>query len=192
MRVEHDGRAAVGLHLTVRVREADAIPQGFLRRGLDPGVERRDQRIARLGQTAAGHGVVRLGPAEVVDLELGHAVAAAQPAIVAPLQAALADHVSGRVAGEALLLELVRIDLAHIAQEVSGEGTVGIRAQVVLLDLHAGERRRVLEQIRHDRAAHVFFDHDKVQRDRVAADDLGPGDGHEFAVLVVLDRPAGA
>ena len=105
----------------VRVGEVDAVGDGALGLLLDACIERQDERVAGHRQAAATDGGARLGAPHGVDLDLRDAVAAAQPAVVGALDAALADHVAGGVAAVAPLLELLAVDLAEVTEQLRGE-----------------------------------------------------------------------
>ncbi len=94
--VEHQRGAAGRPVIAAAVRQIDSVAERFLGLRLDLRVDGRHQGVARLRQTAAGHGVALLGAAEGIDLDLGHAVAATQPAVITPFEAALADQVAWR------------------------------------------------------------------------------------------------
>ena len=186
--VEDDGRAAVGRVLAVLVRQRDARPQRLLGGRLHVDVEGGDEGVARL-RHAAAHGLGLLGPAVGVHLDAGDPVAAAQPRVVGVLQTVLADHVAGRVPLEVLILELIGIDLAEMAQQLRRHVALRIGAQVLVADLHAGEVQRVLLQVRAHALAHVLLHHDQVEAGDVAVQHLAPREeAGPRAVLVLLHR----
>ncbi len=169
--VEHHGGAAVGVVLPVPVRQRDPLDEGVLRGLLHLGVERRDQSVARFGQTPAGHLPALLGVPLRVDLDLGDPVAAAQPRVVGPLQAVVADDVTALVALEVPGLELLGRDGADVTQDVRREVAVGVGAQVLVADLHTRIRGCVLLDVGPDALADVL-----LQRDQVYAGDLAVHD----------------
>ena len=137
---------------------------------------RRDERVARLWQAAAARRSRLLRPPEGVDLDARDPVAAAQPLVVGPLEAVLTDHVAGRVALEVLVLELLVEISPRVAEHLRRHGALRVGAQVVLLDLDAGERLRVLQEVRDHPLAHVLLDDDQVESADLAVDDLLPGE----------------
>src|SRR5918996_1213501 len=82
-----------------------------------------------------------------VDLQVLDAVAAPQPLVVGELDPGLADEVAGLVAPEALLLELVGRDLAHVAEHVGGGRPGRVLAQGQHLGGDPGEPVGVLGQV---------------------------------------------
>ena len=156
------------------VSEADPRPQGLLRGCLDLVVERRDQGVPGLSHPASGHRGVLLGVPLGVHLDLGDAVAAAQPLVVGPLQAALADDVASGVALEVLRLQILGRDRTDGADHVGGEVRVRIGAQVLVHDLDARVRQRVLLDVRPDPGVHIFLERDQVDAGDVLLDDGGP------------------
>ena len=154
--------------------EADPRPQGLLRGRLDLVVERRDQGVPGLGHAASGHRGVLLGVALGVHLDLGDAVAAAQPLVVGPLQAALADDVASGVALEVLRLQVLGRDRTDGADHVGGEVPVRIGAQVLVHDFDARIRQRVLLDVRPDPGVHIFLERDQVDAGDVLLHDGGP------------------
>ena len=172
--VEHHGGAAVGVVLASLVRQGDALDERVLRRLLHLGVERRDQSVARLGHAPAGHLPALLGVPLGVDLDLGDPVAAAQPRVVGPLQAVVADDVTALVALEVPGLELLGRDRADVAQDVGREVAVRVRAQVLVADLHTRVRGRVLLDVGPDALADVLLERDQVDAGDLAVHDVLP------------------
>jgi len=160
--VHHDRGAPVRRPLPVPVGELDTVPQRRLGLLLDVGVQGEDEAVAGFRQAAAGDGFARLRPPHGVDLDLRHSVAAAKPAVVRRLDAALPDHVAGGVALVLPLLELLATDLAEVAEDLRRHGSHGVCADVVLAHFDAREQRLALEDARHHRARHVLGDDHQV------------------------------
>src|SRR6185295_20298215 len=89
---------------------------------LHAAIDRGDDLGPRIGLLAAHH--LHRAP-HGVDLDALAAVAPPEIVVQQPLEAGLADHVAPPVAA---LLHLLVADLAHVPQEVSREGAVGIHA----------------------------------------------------------------
>ena len=114
--------------------------------GLDVGVDRQLQVVAgrrRLGDELAAGG----GLAKRVDLDLGHPRFAAQVAVVAVLDPALADLVAGFQLLVGRFLQLVFVDLADAAEHVGGPGPFRVGADEDPLHGDAGELALVLFQV---------------------------------------------
>ena len=138
---------------------------------LEVEVERQAQALALLGLAARDLAAV-VAVAERVDDDARVAVLAAQVAVVGLLDAVLADAGAGGDAAVALLLELLRRDLAQRAEQLGGELVVRIGAQEQLLDRDAGELVLALLEVVEGGARHVGLDrHVGVGRLGDAVDD---------------------
>ena len=113
---------------------------------LNPRIDTQLQVVAWLrgdrAELASGRGT-----AEGVDLHPGLAVAPPQIAVVGVLDPVLADLVAGFQPLVAGLLELLRVDLADISEQVRAEGAVPIAAHKDALHGDAGEVGLVLLQV---------------------------------------------
>jgi hypothetical protein len=114
-------------------------PQPFL---LEREVERGDEAV-----TGRRQGAAEVAPgrhAGGIDLDPLDAVATAQVTVIRVLEAALADHVAGRHAGEVLVGLLGSAEVADVAEDLSRERPVRVVADIGLLFDEAGERGLVL------------------------------------------------
>ena len=134
-RVHRHERARLG---AVLGRRLDAAPERVVGGALELEVEREAQPLALRGLLAA-HPPAVVARAERVDHDLREAVGAAQVLVVALLDAVGADPRARLDAPVALELELGRRDLARGAEQLRAELVVRVVAQVLLLDLDAGE-----------------------------------------------------
>src|SRR2546425_4433623 len=85
-------------------------------------------------------------PAERVDLDTLATVTPAQELVQQPLEPTLSDHVAAAVAST---LQLLVAGLAHVAEQVRGETTVGIGTLRLDLDDHTGQLELPLLDLRH-------------------------------------------
>ena len=168
LRVERRVIGRVGAHaedragVDVHRHEGAGQSLGAQRRladGLQARIEGQSQVVARLRRLAA-----ELAPraAQGVHLDPLAPGGAAQVLVIGVLDSRLADDVSrlqGPVGGPA---ELMRADLADEAEDVRGERTVLVLADVGALDADAGEALPVLEHVEEQAAVEALPEHDRV------------------------------
>src|SRR5439155_1165162 len=90
--------------------------------------------------------VASVRPAECIDLDPLATVTTPQELVQQSLEPTLSDHVAAAVAAA---LELLVAGLANVAQQVSGESTIGIGPLRLDLDDHAGKLELPLLDLRH-------------------------------------------
>src|SRR6266446_5372243 len=112
---------------------------GFLDAPVDGGDDLRAGM--RIGVLHHAH-----GPAERIDLDPLATVTTPQELVQQALEPTLSDHVAAAVAAT---LELLVVGLANVAQQVSGESTIGIGPLRLDLDDHAGKLELPLLDLRH-------------------------------------------
>ena len=162
VRVHRDDRAAARRPLAVRLREMDAVRERPLRRLLELQVERQPQRMARLRDGRLLQLAAR--PSERVDVHPRRAGDAAEIRVVGGLDAGLADHVAGLVALLRQRLQLLRGDLADVAEHLRRQRPVRVVADVRRRRLDAGELRRVLGEVVHHRVLRRLPQDDRRHR----------------------------
>ena len=133
-------------------RRLDAALERVVGRALELEVEREAHPLA-LRRLLAAHPPAVVARAERVDHDLREAVGAAQVPVVALLDAVGADPRARLDAPVALELELGRRDLARGPEQLGAELVVRVVAQVLLLDLDAGELLPALADVVERRAA---------------------------------------
>ena len=146
-RIERDDRAAVRVPAAVtggRSRARHPELQRLLRGALDPDIDREADRAAGIRLHRRLELAVRI--AEGVDTELGETRAAAEVAVVRSLDAGLADLVS-RLVARGRVLQLLRRDLADVAEQLRCGGALRVVAQVGARGLDARELVLVLCQV---------------------------------------------
>ena len=143
-RVHGDVGAGLG-RVEVAVGGVDRPGQRVVGGALEAEVE-RELELAALERRHAGRLPRVVAGAHRVDDHAGEAVRPAQVGVVGLLDAVLADARPLLEAAVALLVELLRRDLAQGAEELGAQLVVRVVAQVLLLDDDAGELVAVLEQ----------------------------------------------
>ena len=143
-RAEGEDLAGVDVHRDEAARQAEAA-DGALRRRLELRVEAQAQVVAgpRLLDAEAPAG----GRAAGVDLNAGPAVDPPEQVVVGGLDPGLPDQVSGLQRLVLGLLQLVGVDLAHVAEQVRGERALRVAAHVDAVNAHPGELALVLAQV---------------------------------------------
>ena len=163
-RVERDDRPAARIERLVLLRDLDALADRPLGGPLQLDVERQPDRVAGLRLLAVLRRAER--SAERVDADLRGAGAASEVAVESGLDAGLADLVARPISDDvgALRLQLLRRDLAHVAEQVRRRGAVLVVAEERLRDAHARELGLALGEVGHLLLADRGLDRDRRER----------------------------
>ena len=140
---ERENLAVVRVHRDEGAGEAERRHLRLAHR-LQVGVDRQHQVVPGLGLAHARLAAGR--QARGVDVDRGQAVDAAQDVVVARLEALLAHLVARLELLEAGLAQLLRRDLADVAEDVRGRRAVRVAADVDAVDGHPGVAVLVLAQ----------------------------------------------
>src|SRR4029077_960436 len=143
-------------------RAVDPVAQRLLRGLLELDVQREPHRVAGVSRDLRENGADR--PAEGIDTQLRKPRSPAQVLVVVRLDAGLADRVAAAVTLVVQRLELLRRDLAHVAEHVRGELLVRVEAEVRRRDLDAREVLGTLLQIEDLRLTGTVLHLDRRQR----------------------------
>ena len=135
-----------------------------LGRALEPDVERQADVVARLRRPALGGPALALWNPHRVDAQLGGPRRAAEIAVECRLDTGLADLLAAAVALRLEALELLLVDLAHVAEHLRRQRPVLVVAQVRGHDRDPRELVRALEQRHHLVLVDGCLDEDRRQR----------------------------
>ncbi len=161
-RVDRHDRAAGSVVRLVGAGDPDPLAQRALGGALQPAVEGELHRPARMGVLARLEAALR--DPERVDADLREPGAAAQVLVERRFDSGLADLVPGAIPVVPLRLQLLRRDLAYVAEHVRGHRLVLVAAQVRAGDAHSPELGLVLREVVDLRLVHGGLDGDRRQR----------------------------